>query len=45
MKDFKKNAAKLFALLMLLSLTSYYTTKVYHGDISKTEPMVKINKE
>ena len=45
MKNLKKTAARLFALLMLLSLTSCYTTKVYHGDISKTEPMVKINKE
>lgn len=45
MKCIRKNAARLFACLMLLSLTSCYTTKVYHGNINKTEPMVKINQE
>lgn len=41
----KKRITNILVLCVLLSLTSCYTTKIYNGEISKTEPMVKVNKE
>ena len=41
----KKRIMNIFVLCALLSLTSCYTTKVYNGEISKNEPMIKVNKE
>lgn len=35
----------ILSIVFILCFTSCYTTKVYHGNISVTEPMVKINQE